>query len=69
MQSLSALRVAVLGLLGFLFAKLATIALVSTLQLATEGQSEAVLLLIPYVASLHLALLALRETAVALRKA
>jgi hypothetical protein len=69
MQSIHALRVAVLGLLGFLLAKLATVALVSTLQLATQGQLEAVLFLIPYIASLYLALVALRATAVALRGA
>ncbi len=69
MQSIHALRIAVLGLLGFLLAKLATVALVSTLQLATQGQLEAVLFLIPYIASLYLALVALRATAVALRGA
>ena len=69
MQSIHALRVAVLGLLGFLLAKLATVALVSTLQLATQGQLEAVLFLIPCIASLYLALVALRATAVALRGA
>ena len=69
MQSIDALRVAVLGLLGFLLAKLATVALVSTLQLATQGQLEAVLFLIPYIASLYLALVALRATAAALRGA
>ena len=64
---LVALRAAVLGMFGFLFAQLAALALVMTLRLATEGDAYALFFLVPYLAGLYLSVFAAREVVAAVR--
>lgn len=67
LKGYSALRTAIFGSIGFLFANVASLSIILVLSYATRGQLSALLFLIPSIGALWIATEALRETARGLR--
>lgn len=63
----SALRTAIMGLIGILYAQVAAAAIVLVLKFATDGSLTALLFLIPSAAAMWIVTEALKETARGLR--